>query len=138
MVFSEAACFPWSVRDYTEPPVAFSGNVAASLLSHGCALLLTLPAGRLALLQHAPDALSKLDEGPCGGNDDRADEDLSELGPALRAVDGRMVVVHHDPDGVDGHHEPGGRDADGGGVLLELDHDLVESIKCSHDFRYPF
>ena len=138
MVFSEAACFPWSCVTCTEPPVVFSGNVAASLLSMDKLLLLTLPVRQLALLQHAPNALSKLDEGPCSGNDDRADEDLSEPGPALRAVDGRIVVVHHDPDGVDGHHEPGGRDADGGGVLLELDHDLVESIKCSHDFRYPF
>ena len=101
-------------------------------------LLLTLLVGRLALLQHAPDALGKLDEGPRSCNDDCADEDLSELGPALRAVHGRLIVVHHDPDGVDGHHEPGGRDADGGGMLLELDNNLVESIECSHDFRYPF
>ena len=90
--------------------------------------------GRLGLLQHAANTLGKLDEGPCGGDDDRADEDLSEPGPALRSVHGRLVIVHHDPDSVDGHHEPGGRDADRGGMLLQGGHDLVEFIECSHVF----
>src|SRR2546423_7002023 len=94
--------------------------------------------GRLGFLQHTPNTLGKLDEGPGGGNDDRADEDLSEPGPALRALHGRLVVVHHDPDGVDSDHEPGGCDADGCCMLLELGNDLVEFIECSHVFRYPF
>src|SRR2546421_5015163 len=94
--------------------------------------------GRLGFLQHAANTLGKLDEGPGGGNDDRADEDLSEPGPALCAVHGRLIVVHHDPDGVDGHHEPGSRDGERGGMLLELDNDLIELIECSHVFKYPF
>src|SRR6266581_9116411 len=94
--------------------------------------------GKACFLQHAPKTLSQLDEGSGGGDDDRADEDLSELGPALRAVHGRLIVVHHNPDGVDGHHEPGGRDADRGGMLLQDGHDLVEFIERSHMFKYPF
>src|SRR2546429_7160992 len=88
-----------------------SGSFTPPLLLHGWALLLPLLAGVRSLLQHSPNTLSQLDEGSGGSDNDRADEDLSELGPALRTVHGRLVVVHHDPDGVNGHHEPGGRDA---------------------------
>jgi len=93
---------------------------------------------QLGLLQHAANTLGELNEGSRGGNDDGADKDLSELRPALRAVHGRLIVVHHDPDGVDRHHQPGSRDADRGGMLLQDDHDLVESIERSHMFKYPF
>src|SRR5713226_10094877 len=111
-----------------------------SFLSHGWGATPPAVGGteRLGFLQHAANTLGKLDEGPRGGDDDRADEDLSELGPALCSVHGRLVIVHHDPDSVDGYHEPGGRDADRGGMLLQDGHDLVEFIERSHVFKYPF
>src|SRR6266571_6903548 len=119
----------------------FSGSIAAPFLPFAWMKATPYAVGgieQLGFLQHAAKTLGELDEGPRGGNNDRADEDLSELRPALRSVHGRLVVVHHDPDGVDGHHEPGGRDADRGGMLLQGGHDLVEFIECSHVFRYPF
>src|SRR5713101_8518252 len=109
----------------------FSGSIAAPFLPFAWMKATPYSVGgteRLGFLQHAANTLGKLDEGPRGGDDDRADEDLSELGPALCSVHRRLVIVHHDPDGVDGHHEPGGRDADRGGMLLKGDHDLVEFI----------
>ncbi len=73
----------------TEPPGFF--QEAPPLLSfrmNGRAPHAVGGTERLGLLQHAPDTLGELDESPRGGNNDRADEDLSELRPALRSVHG--------------------------------------------------
>src|SRR5260221_2723948 len=81
----------------------FSGSVTTPLLPFARMKATPYAVGgieQLGLLQHAANALGELDEGPRGGDDDRTDEDLSELRPALRSVHGRLVVVHHDPDGV--------------------------------------
>src|SRR5260370_17259654 len=99
----------------------FSGSIAAPFLPFAW-MGVTPPAvggtERLGFLQHAANTLGKLDEGPRGSNDDRADEDFSELGPALCSVHGRLVVVHLNPNRLDGHPKPPRLDAHHAAHLL--------------------